>query len=299
MTVVLETEIRVMRISRRRPSLVPSFALTCTMDPIASDALPTNFLLIACGVALLVVVVFTLLQALIMKFANNACGGEPIGIWYAGFVVWSSSIAGGIGSSMVTLSTGEPGFASLGGGVVTSVVALCLLLKMDPLRAFGVYLVHGLVGGIAAIGICLLLAFGVMAAVPSDVMEEFASRASVLESAEGGSGGLGSLTNLVSFGGDDSDSAPSGLENILGSDQANPFFKSPENNVSFDELERQIDELRQLTEQAPEFDALPQQTGGPQRLPSVQQTEGAANGEAFEPVTSPFDFGIQSNPYAK
>jgi hypothetical protein len=181
--------------------------------------------LIAVAIIGVVAVIVTFIQAMVMKFANSVCGGDRIGIFYSAAVVWGSAVAGGICSGATRMALGEEAAWSPAlAGVVSSVLSLCLMLQLDPLRAFGVYLVYSLSGAVVLAMVAVVIFVGMVSTVPSETLRSMEAHTSRL----GGAADVGSSsegwTQLMSLGGGgEGGEAPEAPRTV---EAGNPFFKS-------------------------------------------------------------------------
>lgn len=229
------------------------------MDSFSTSEFPAHYLWIALAIAAGVAVVFTLVQALVMRFANRVCGGEPIGFFYSAFVVWMTSLAGGIVSGGVTasLSDGSGLMASVL-GLVASVITLCVLLKLDPLRAFGVYIVQAVMGVVIMLFLGLFMVLGGTAMIPAEVLSDLQASAAVWDATSGESGEDAPWSQLS---GSSSELAlPANTGDMSGGfewngDQNNPFFQGPSSEAllggKVDELREAVGEVTRQLETSP------------------------------------------------
>src|SRR5690606_1479225 len=97
-----------------------------------------------------VFVIVTVAQALVMKLAVALCQGEPIGVLFGGFVSWTMALCGGIASTTLAAVTNDAAGAlgALLAAIAGSVAFLCLALRMSPVRAFGVCIIHTMANGL-------------------------------------------------------------------------------------------------------------------------------------------------------
>ncbi|XZE56722.1 hypothetical protein SH139x_002849 [Planctomycetaceae bacterium SH139] len=246
------------------------------MESLATEEMSTMWIVgfIAIGIGVLAFV--TTIQAMVMKFAVSACGGEQIGFLYAAFVAWSCGLCSGLGSAAVTLSSSDPSpWGSLAGGLTAAVGSLCLLLKMDPLRSFGVYLVHTVIGTIVTVIFTVITLVGLTVALPADAMNKLQTSAGQL--APRGNDPEATATdwqNLLNFGSTTENQGASDTPApIPGLESNNPFFKTPSGPAAVGEASAST--------------------------PSQRPAKTVKKEENDATTTSPFDNGIRSNPFVK
>jgi len=243
------------------------------MESMATEEISTLWIigLVAIGIGVLALV--TTIQAMVMKFAVSACGGDRIGFFYAAFVAWTCGISGGLGSAAVTLSTSEPSpWGSLAGGLTAAVGSLCLLLKMDPLRSFGVYLVHTVVGMIVTVIFTVIAMVGLTVAIPADAMNKLQTSAGQLApSGSSPEADAADWQSLLNFGGTKESQGASGVESLIPDiENNNPFFKTTSGPAAVGEASAST--------------------------PTQRPAKAVENDST---TTSPFDNGIRSNPFVK
>ena len=137
----------------------------------------TMFYIVLAVIAVIVILVMVI-QGWMMKLAVRICGGNEIGIFYGITALTLSSMAGAAASisTAVFLPDSNPLIAVLA-SVLGSVLLLCLMLQMGPVRAFAVYLLQAFlslvaVGAVAAVGVA-----GVYFLVPPESLQQFAANA--------------------------------------------------------------------------------------------------------------------------
>lgn len=246
------------------------------MESLATEEMSTLWIvgLIAIGIGVLAFV--TTIQAMVMKFAVSACGGDRIGFFYAAFVAWTCGLCSGLGSAAVTLSSSEPSpWGSLAGGLAAAVGSLCLLLKMDPLRSFGVYLVHTVIGMIVTVIFTVIAVVGLTMAIPADAMKKMQTSAGQFAPRSGSpEAGASDWQSLLNFGGTTETQGASGGESLIpGIESTNPLFKTPSGPAAVGEASA----------------STPSQ--GPAKAVEYEKNDST--------TTSPFDNGIRSNPFVK
>lgn len=113
-----------------------------------------------------------------MKLACRCCGVEEIGFVYAVLI----SIAGGIaatGASFgVARMSSEPSpWLAILVPLSAAVIAIAVLVRRSPFRAFGIYILHSILSTVATVVIGIPLVIAALFMVPADVWEEFSANA--------------------------------------------------------------------------------------------------------------------------
>lgn len=270
-------------------------AYEATMESISSE----NMLYVGIAIALLTFTIVMFIQGWVMKLAVRLCGGDEIGVFYGVSTLTLSSLAGVAASTAVLLSTPDvspwvPIVASLGGVIVV----LCLMLRMGPLRALGVYVTQCLLS-IFAVGATIAAAVaGVYFFVPEETLDELASNAKTqianatpasFHGVEGADGQPLEVQNLAEISG----ILNFDFQSFVGA-ESDAEQSSDTGSVSLPGMDQLLDSDFVDAKQATGDDA---KKGTSKRKPGVISP--ASEGDAKEPamLQSPFDNKIRSNPF--
>lgn len=142
------------------------------------SAAAENLLYYGIAIALVIVTVVMFIQGWMMKLAVRICGGDEIGVFYGVSTLTLSSLAGVAVSTAVLLSVPDVSpWISVVASFAGTIGVLCLMLRMGPLRAFGVYLTQ-LFLSILTVGATVIAGIAaVYVLVPADTLEGLANRA--------------------------------------------------------------------------------------------------------------------------
>lgn len=263
---------------------------------LAPESIPTEWFYIIVGGVIVFGLLALLLQACILKFSIKICGGDEVGIFYASFATIALSIAGGVFSvGGRLLSPDESQWTYLAIGVLGSILAMCILLKMNPFRAFGVYLLYTIFGSIAMTIFGLLAVFGVMASVPREVVQNFKEQTQAK---------LGEIHTVSLNGGDVTNQAAAGEDvnhllqglNIPSiSPTGSPEF-SADNPPSSEDIENSLQGIMKQIESAMESNS----TGGKLGSEGTENPHSESHRNKTSPTpSSPFGSAVKSNPFVK
>jgi hypothetical protein len=224
---------------------------------------PESVLYIAIGVIAVVAITMLVLQGWLMKIAVRICGGDDIGIFYGLSVLTLAGLGGGVVSVGTAITMPEtPPLLVLVVSFSATIGVMCLMLRMGPIRAFGVYLVQGFFSFIAAI-VILAVGYGLVSTtVPKATIEQLAASAET------------KLSNIryVSMAGVDQSESPPELQNL---DDLTRILNGESGNLAI----------------PLSFGPAAVESAAPQTTKSPQQPA--------EPLQSPYDNKIRTNPFAK
>ena len=188
-------------------------------------------------IGLACLVVFVALSLLIsgwsMKLACRICGVDDIGFRYAVLIAIVSGAAGMAASLAVAFGFSEPsreiGFLA---SLIAMVAAIALLVRRDPFRALGIYVLHSILSTLAMLVIIVPMAIAAFFMVPATTMDQLSTATSESIDQTSWMAGL----NGSQFGGESSDgladsanegSAPHGSEDSNLNELENAFYQPP------------------------------------------------------------------------
>lgn len=108
-----------------------------------------------------------------MRLACRCCGVEEIGFVYAVLISIACGIAATGGSFGVARMSSAPSpWLAILVPLSAAVIAIAVLVRRSPFRAFGIYILHSIISTVAVVAIGIPLALAALFMVPADVWEE-------------------------------------------------------------------------------------------------------------------------------
>lgn len=163
--------------------------------------------LIWIGIACLVVffAASLLISGWSMKLACRICGADEIRFGYALLIAVASGVAGIAASLAVTFGVSEPSpLLAFLAPLLAMIAAIALLVRRNPFRAFGIYLLHSIISTVATLTVLVPLLTAAFFLVPPSLMEELSA------STAGSIDHTSLMASMTAFGagGESSDSLP-------------------------------------------------------------------------------------------
>lgn len=252
-----------------------------------------NLLYIGIAAVVIVFSLIMILQGWMMKLAVRICGGDEIGIFYGVSALTLSTLAGCAATALfAVLLPGTSPFIALFASLAGSVLTLCLMLRMGPIRAFAVYLTQGFLSIFAVGAVGAICAACVYFLVPAETLNQFAEKAKDR---------IGNVNPAAvqAFDGQDGNGVDVNQLNGL-KDLFNQSFETQFSNGS-DQGSVESD----LNSESPIRDTLrnalfggnevPESFENPQ-VPAMPKAK-ASGTKQEEPLQSPYDNKIRSNPF--
>ncbi len=146
------------------------------MESLASSDSSGLYILLAIVAAAMVV--SAIVQGLSMRVACSLCGKDDVGFFYGSTVSFFAPLGGAavvVAISLLFRPTGP--WESLLYSIAGAVTVLCVMLRVDPLRGLGIYILFGLILAVTSTVLCVFAALGVVACVPEDQLQKYAGQA--------------------------------------------------------------------------------------------------------------------------
>lgn len=117
-----------------------------------------------------------------MRFASRLCDGSEAGYLRSIFAVIVSALLGsGATILSILLQPGTPQWLTMLYGACGSILGIALVMRQNPVRALGTYIVFSVVGIFSHVGLAFVVILLLCFTVPAAKLKELSQQASTLE----------------------------------------------------------------------------------------------------------------------